>query len=56
MRRRIDAEGYSIRFTPRKAKSTWSAVNVAKIEELKQRGLMRPAGCVPTMRARRSAP
>jgi uncharacterized protein YdeI (YjbR/CyaY-like superfamily) len=44
VRRGIDDESYSIRFTPRKARSTWSAVNVAKVEELEQRGLMRPAG------------
>jgi len=28
VRRSIDAESYSIRFTPRKAKSVWSAVNI----------------------------
>jgi uncharacterized protein YdeI (YjbR/CyaY-like superfamily) len=44
VRRRRDDESYTIRFTPRKARSTWSKVNVAKVEELKKRGLMRPAG------------
>ena len=44
VRRRIDDETYSIRFTPRKPRSTWSAVNVAKVAELRRRGLMRPAG------------
>jgi len=33
-----------IRFTPRKPASIWSAVNIAKIEQLQQQGLMRPAG------------
>jgi uncharacterized protein YdeI (YjbR/CyaY-like superfamily) len=44
VRRRLDHESYTIRFTPRKAKSTWSAVNVAKVEELKKARLMHPAG------------
>ena len=30
VRRRVDDERYSIRFTPRKAKSHWSAVNIAR--------------------------
>ena len=34
MRRRIDDERYSIRFTPRKPASNWSAVNVAKMAAL----------------------
>jgi len=44
VRRRIDDEGYSIRFTPRKARSTWSAINVKRVGELTAEGLMRPAG------------
>ena len=44
MRRSLDDESYTIRFTPRKPASNWSAVNVAKVEELKERGLMRPGG------------
>lgn len=44
VRRSIDGESYSIRFTPRKPKSNWSAVNIAKIEELTAKGLMKPAG------------
>jgi len=39
-----DAESYMQRFTPRKAKSTWSAINLKKIEELKRAGRMAPAG------------
>jgi len=42
--RRIDDDSYSIRFTPRKQRSTWSAVNVRRVEELTELGLMRPAG------------
>jgi uncharacterized protein YdeI (YjbR/CyaY-like superfamily) len=44
VRRSIDAESYSIRFTPRKPKSIWSAVNIKKVEELIKQGLMKPAG------------
>ena len=44
VRRGRDEESYTIRFTPRKPRSTWSKVNVAKVERLKERGLMRPAG------------
>ena len=38
------AGAYSIRFTPRKPTSIWSAVNVARVAELTKSGRMRPAG------------
>lgn len=44
VRRRIDEYSYSIRFTPRKPGSIWSAVNIAKIEVLRAQGLLLPAG------------
>jgi uncharacterized protein YdeI (YjbR/CyaY-like superfamily) len=44
VRRSLDDESYTNRFTPRKRGSNWSAINVAKVEELKARGLMAPAG------------
>jgi uncharacterized protein YdeI (YjbR/CyaY-like superfamily) len=44
VRRSIDADSYSIRFTPRQARSTWSAVNVKRVGELTAEGLMQPAG------------
>ena len=44
VRRSINDESYSIRFTPRKAGSIWSAVNIKKMETLTKAGLMRPAG------------
>jgi uncharacterized protein YdeI (YjbR/CyaY-like superfamily) len=44
VRRGLDEESYTIRFTPRKPKSTWSKVNVAKVAELERKGLMRSAG------------
>jgi uncharacterized protein YdeI (YjbR/CyaY-like superfamily) len=44
IRRRIDDVSYSIRFTPRKKTSTWSSINIARVKELTERGLMQPAG------------
>ena len=44
VRRKVDEESYSNRFTPRRANSNWSAVNIAKVAELTEKGLMKPAG------------
>jgi uncharacterized protein YdeI (YjbR/CyaY-like superfamily) len=44
IRRRIDDLSYSIRFTPRKPRSIWSAVNIKRVEQLVREGLMHPAG------------
>lgn len=44
VRRRIDDVSYSIRFTPRKPISNWSAINIARVAELTKLGQMRPAG------------
>jgi uncharacterized protein YdeI (YjbR/CyaY-like superfamily) len=44
VRRRIDDESYSIRFTPRKPRSNWSAINVKRVGELTEQGRMHPAG------------
>lgn len=44
IRKSVDAESYCNRFTPRKPKSKWSAVNIAKVKELTRLGLMEPAG------------
>jgi uncharacterized protein YdeI (YjbR/CyaY-like superfamily) len=44
VRRRIDDASYSIRFSPRKARSTWSAVNIKRMKELVEQGLVAPAG------------
>jgi len=41
---RIDDASHQQRFTPRKPASTWSKVNIAKIEKLRAEGRMRPAG------------
>jgi len=44
VRKRIDDERYTIRFTPRKASSIWSQVNLRRVGELSRLGLMQPAG------------
>ena len=44
VRRSIDKDSYSIRFTPRKTTSIWSAININKVEDLTRQGLMQPAG------------
>lgn len=44
VRKRIDDQAYSIRFTRRKPTSVWSAINIAKIEQLRAAGKMTPAG------------
>jgi uncharacterized protein YdeI (YjbR/CyaY-like superfamily) len=44
VRRGIDDESYSIRFTPRKPASNWSRVNIARVAVLTEAGRMRPAG------------
>jgi uncharacterized protein YdeI (YjbR/CyaY-like superfamily) len=52
VRRKVDDVSYSIRFTPRKLRSTWSAVNIRRVEELINQGLMHPAG-IKAFEARR---
>jgi uncharacterized protein YdeI (YjbR/CyaY-like superfamily) len=44
VRKRIDEDRYTNRFTPRKPRSTWSATNLQRVEELVALGLMHPAG------------
>ena len=44
VRRSLGTESYTIRFTPRKPRSIWSAVNVRRAQELIAAGRMRPAG------------
>ncbi|MDQ4086018.1 MAG: YdeI/OmpD-associated family protein [Actinomycetota bacterium] len=42
--RRVDEEAYTVRFTPRRRSSGWSAVNIARVAELEAAGRMQPAG------------
>jgi uncharacterized protein YdeI (YjbR/CyaY-like superfamily) len=44
LRKTIDEKSYQIRFTPRKTTSTWSAVNLRRVQELTKLGRMRSAG------------
>lgn len=44
IRKSIDKESYSIRFTPRRSTSIWSAINIKKMEVLSKEGLMMPEG------------
>ncbi len=44
IRKSIDETSYTIRFTPRRPTSTWSAVNIKRVKQLKKMGLMHPAG------------
>lgn len=44
IRKKIDDQSYSNRFTPRKKTSIWSAKNIANVERLQKEGLMRAPG------------
>jgi uncharacterized protein YdeI (YjbR/CyaY-like superfamily) len=44
VRKRANAEAYSIRFTPRKEKSQWSLVNIKRARELSAAGRMHSSG------------
>ena len=44
VRRSLGPEGYTIRFTPRRPRSIWSAVNTKRFAELLKRGLVSAAG------------
>jgi uncharacterized protein YdeI (YjbR/CyaY-like superfamily) len=46
VRQRIDNERYKIRFTPRKAGSRWSAVNIDRVSALQAEGRMTQAGLI----------
>src|SRR5450432_2313178 len=44
VRYNIDAQAYRIRFTPRQATSTWSAVNIERVSVLQSEGRMKAGG------------
>src|SRR4051812_24346336 len=44
VRRSLDDDSFTQRYTPRKAKSNWSAVNIKRVRELEADGRMHPAG------------
>ena len=44
VRKSLDENRYVIRFTPRRERSVWSAVNIKRVAELSALGLMSPKG------------
>ena len=52
IRKSVDEERYTIRFTPRKRTSIWSAVNIKRARELERQGLMEASG-LEAFKARR---
>jgi uncharacterized protein YdeI (YjbR/CyaY-like superfamily) len=44
IRHGLNDEAYTNRFTPRRKRSNWSAVNIAKVKQLVAEGRMTPAG------------
>ena len=44
IRKSVDEKSYTNRFTPRKPRSNWSAVNIKRVGELKALRLMEPQG------------
>lgn len=44
VRRSLDNDSYTIRFTPRKPRSIWSVVNIQRVVEMTKLGQMAPAG------------
>lgn len=54
IRKKVDDESYEIRFTPRRAKSIWSAVNIARVAVLTGEGRMQSAGIAAFARRQES--
>jgi len=44
VRKKVSEQSYTIRFTPRRAKSYWSAINIRRAKELTKLGQMRAPG------------
>jgi uncharacterized protein YdeI (YjbR/CyaY-like superfamily) len=55
VRRALDADSFVQRFSPRKAKSAWSAINIARVAELERAGRMAAPG-LDAFRARQRGP
>src|SRR5882762_8678218 len=54
VRKRIDDDSYTIRFSPRKPRSIWSANNIKRVEELTVQGRMQASG-LQAFEARRAS-
>lgn len=52
VRRSLDGVSFRQRFSPRRPRSSWSQVNVARVEELEAEGRMRPGGLAEVAAAR----
>lgn len=50
----VDGESYSLRYSPRKRGSVWSASNKRRVEKLIQEGRMTPAGLAKVAEAQES--
>ena len=44
VRKSLNDNSYVIRFTPRRPRSVWSAINIRRVAELTRLAMMRPAG------------
>lgn len=55
VRRALDADSFVQRFSPRKPKSVWSAINIARVGELERAGRMAAPG-LAAFRARQAGP
>jgi uncharacterized protein YdeI (YjbR/CyaY-like superfamily) len=44
IKKRVDEDGYTHRFSPRTTKSIWSTINTKRVGELTRLGLMHPRG------------
>ena len=44
VRHKVDADSYTVRFTPRRKGSIWSAINIKRIAELREQGLVHAVG------------
>jgi len=53
IKKRVDDERYMHRFSPRKASSLWSAVNIARAERMIAQGKMTPAGAAAFAKRKR---
>ena len=54
IRKKVDDESYKIRFTARRMKSTWSAINIARVAVLRLERRMQPAGVAAFARRQES--
>lgn len=55
IRKTVDADSYKIRFTPRKAASIWSAVNIGRVEQLTRKVACSRRGWKPSRSAQKES-